>query len=55
MYNKGISRAGSILDVGVSLGVITKKGSWFSFEDRQLGQGREQAKEAIKGDEELEK
>ena len=55
MYNEGISRAGSILDVGVELDVITKKGSWFSYKDTQLGQGREQSKEAIKADEKLEK
>ncbi|EDM24731.1 recombinase A [Lentisphaera araneosa HTCC2155] len=54
MYNEGISRAGSILDVAVELDIINKKGSWFSFEGRQLGQGREQAKDAIKADEALE-
>jgi recombination protein RecA len=54
MYNEGISRAGSILDVAVELDIINKKGSWFSFEGRQLGQGREQAKDAIKADESLE-
>ena len=55
MYNEGISRAGSILDVGVELDVINKKGSWFSYKGAQLGQGREQSKEAIKADEKLEK
>ncbi|WDE96150.1 recombinase RecA [Lentisphaera profundi] len=54
MYNEGISRAGSILDVAVELEIISKKGSWFSFEGRQLGQGREQSKDAIKSDEKLE-
>ena len=53
MYNEGISRAGSILDVAVEMDIINKKGSWFSFEGRQLGQGREQAKEAIKTDDAL--
>jgi recombination protein RecA len=55
MYNEGISRAGSVLDVASTLNVVAKKGSWFSFEEKQLGQGREQAKEAIKADAELEK
>lgn len=55
MYNEGISRAGSILDVGVELDVISKKGSWFSYKGAQLGQGREQSKEAIKADDKLEK
>jgi recombination protein RecA len=53
MYNEGISRAGSILDVAVEMDIINKKGSWFSFEGRQLGQGHEQAKEAIKTDDAL--
>ena len=53
MFNEGISRAGSILDVAVEMDIINKKGSWFSFEGRQLGQGREQAKDAIKNDDAL--
>jgi recombination protein RecA len=54
MFNEGISRAGSILDVASDLGVVSKRGSWYSFEDKQLGQGREQSKEAIKKDPALE-
>ncbi|MCM8533993.1 MAG: DNA recombination/repair protein RecA, partial [Lentisphaeraceae bacterium] len=54
MFNEGISRAGSILDVATDLGVVSKRGSWYSFEDKQLGQGREQSKEVIKNDEALE-
>ena len=54
-FNEGISRAGSILDVGIDLGIIDKKGSWFSFEESQLGQGRELTKNYIHDNIELQK
>jgi len=44
MYGKGISREGSLLDIGVELGLIKKSGAWFTYEGEQLGQGRENAK-----------
>src|SRR5665213_3387166 len=44
MYGKGISREGSVLDVGVELGIIKKSGAWFTYEGEQLGQGRENVK-----------
>ena len=44
MYGQGISREGSILDVGVELGLIKKSGSWYTYEGEQLGQGRENVK-----------
>ena len=44
MYGRGISREGSLLDVGVELGIIKKSGAWFTYEGEQLGQGRENAK-----------
>jgi recombination protein RecA len=44
MYSKGISREGSLLDVGVDLGIVKKSGAWFTYEGEQLGQGRENAK-----------
>jgi recombination protein RecA len=44
MYGKGISREGSLLDVGVELGVVKKSGAWYTYEGEQLGQGRENAK-----------
>ena len=44
MYGKGISREGSLLDVGVELGIIKKSGAWFTYEGEQLGQGRENVK-----------
>lgn len=47
MYGKGISREGSILDVGVDLGIIKKSGAWFTYEGEQLGQGRENAKKFL--------
>src|SRR3954453_22233862 len=43
MYGKGISREGSLLDVGVDLGIVKKSGAWFTYEGEQLGQGRENA------------
>jgi recombination protein RecA len=54
MYSEGISRSGSILDVACNLKVIEKRGSWFSFENEHIGQGREQSKAAIKESPELE-
>ena len=44
MYGKGISREGSLLDIGVDLGLVKKSGAWFTYEGEQLGQGRENAK-----------
>ncbi len=44
MYGKGISREGSLLDVGVELGIIKKSGAWFTYDGEQLGQGRENVK-----------
>ena len=44
MYSKGISREGSLLDVGVDLGIIDKSGAWFTYEGEHLGQGRDKAK-----------
>ncbi len=47
MYGEGVSRAGSILDVALEMNLVEKRGSWFSFDGEQIGQGREQAKVAI--------
>lgn len=44
MFGKGISREGSLLDVGVDLGLIKKSGAWYTYDGEQLGQGRENAK-----------
>jgi recombination protein RecA len=44
MYGTGISREGSLLDIGVDLGIVKKSGAWYTYEGEQLGQGRENAK-----------
>ncbi len=48
LFNEGISRIGSLLDLGADLGVLEKKGTWFSFKGQRLGQGREAAREELK-------
>ena len=47
MYGQGISRPGDVLDVGSDLGIVDKAGSWFSYRDERLGQGRENAKQFL--------
>jgi len=47
MYGQGISREGSLLDIGVDLGIIKKSGAWFTYEGEQLGQGRENVKKFL--------
>ena len=47
MYNQGISKAGDLLDQGANLGIVDKRGSFYSFGDLRLGQGRENAKEFL--------
>ncbi len=44
MYGEGISKTGELIDLGVKAGVVEKSGSWFSFGDERIGQGRENAK-----------
>lgn len=53
MFGEGISRAGEIVDLGTELGVIKKSGSWFSYNDTKLAQGRDAAKQAILDNPEL--
>ena len=53
MYGKGISREGSVIDLGVDLGIVKKSGAWFTYEGEQLGQGREKAKEFLIANPEL--
>jgi recombination protein RecA len=48
MYNEGISRAGDLLDLATQLDIITKRGSFFSYGDLRLGQGRENAKDYLR-------
>ena len=53
MYNEGISKVGDILDLGSDLDIVEKRGSWYSYGDIRLGQGRENAKEYLQQDEKL--
>jgi recombination protein RecA len=53
MYNEGISRTGSVVDLGVEHQILDKKGSWISFEGELVGQGREAAKQALSENPEL--
>jgi recombination protein RecA len=48
MYGEGISREGSILDIGSDLDIVQKSGAWYSFNEERLGQGRENAKQFLK-------
>lgn len=53
MYGEGISLAGEIVDLGTELGIVKKSGSWYSYNDTKLGQGREAAKDTVKDNPEL--
>ena len=53
MFGEGISKIGEIIDLGVDYGVIKKAGSWFSYGDKKIGQGRDAVKELLQNDEEL--
>jgi recombination protein RecA len=50
MFGEGISKLGEIIDLGVDFEIIKKSGSWFSYGDRKIGQGRDAVKEALKND-----
>ena len=49
MYNKGISKSGDLLDLGVTMNLIEKRGAFYSYDNTRLGQGRENAKEFLEG------
>ena len=53
MFGSGISRAGEILDLGVTHGIIKKSGAWFSYDGTKLGQGRDAVKRILEDNEEL--
>ncbi len=53
MYGRGISKSGEVLDIGVELDVVKKSGSWFSYNDNKLGQGRDSVKQLIEDNPEL--
>ena len=53
VYGKGISREGSIIDMGVEAGIVRKSGSWFTYADDQLGQGKENVRQFLVDNPEL--
>ncbi len=53
MYGEGISKSGEIIDLGAELGIIKKSGSWYSYKDTKIAQGRDAAKQVIKDNPEL--
>lgn len=53
MFGEGISRTGEIVDLGTDMGIIKKSGSWYSYNDTKLGQGRDAAKQCIADNPEL--
>ncbi|GJM80856.1 hypothetical protein HMSSN139_33520 [Paenibacillus sp. HMSSN-139] len=48
MYGEGISKEGSIIDIGTELDIVDKSGAWYSYSGERLGQGRENAKQFLK-------
>ena len=48
MYGEGISKTGELIDLGVKIGIVEKSGSWFSYGEERIGQGRENAKTFLK-------
>ncbi|MEM7508704.1 MAG: recombinase RecA [Pseudomonadota bacterium] len=53
MYGEGISKTGELIDLGVRAGVVEKSGSWFSYGDTRIGQGRENAKQFLRDNEDV--
>ncbi|MGL4520244.1 MAG: recombinase RecA [Phocaeicola sp.] len=53
MFGEGISKAGEIIDLGADMGIIKKSGSWYSYNETKLGQGRDAAKQCVKDNPEL--
>ena len=53
MFSQGISKSGGLLDVAVDMGLVTKTGTWFTYADTRLGQGRENAKAFLENNPEL--
>ena len=53
MYGEGISREGSLLDMGITHEVVQKSGAWFAYGEERLGQGRENAKQFLKENDEV--
>ena len=53
MYGEGISKMGEVVDMGVEMNIIKKAGSWFSYGDTKLGQGRDAVKQLLHDNPEL--
>ena len=53
IFGKGISRMGEVLDIAVELDIIKKSGSWFSYDGKKLGQGRDNVKKALEENPEM--
>ncbi|MCB9183725.1 MAG: recombinase RecA [Flavobacteriales bacterium] len=53
MFGKGVSKVGEIIDMAVEMGIVKKSGSWFSYEDNKLGQGRDMVRQLLEDNEEL--
>ncbi|MBP1617612.1 MAG: Protein recA [Bacteroidetes bacterium] len=53
MYGEGISKSGEIIDLGSELGIVKKSGSWYSYNDTKIAQGRDAAKQVVKDNPEL--
>jgi len=53
IYNKGISREGELIDLGVQFNIIDKSGTWFSYGELRLGQGRENARQFLETNKEV--
>ena len=53
LYGEGISREGSLIDIGVDTGLVRKSGAWFTYEGDQLGQGKENARTFLKDNPDL--
>jgi recombination protein RecA len=53
MYGEGVSRLGEIIDLGVDYEIVKKSGSWFSYDDTKLGQGRDAVKALLQDNPEL--
>ncbi len=53
MYGEGISKLGELIDLGIKAGVVEKSGAWFSYGDRRIGQGRENAKQFLRDNPEM--
>ena len=53
MYGEGISKVGEIVDIGVDKGIVKKSGSWFSYNETKLGQGRDSVKQLLTDNPEL--